>query len=41
MKLEKVNVPEQVTLNDSVLFEGDALHVLRKLPSESVQCVVT
>lgn len=41
MKLEKVDVPEQVTLKDSVIFEGDALHVLRKLPSESVQCVVT
>jgi len=41
MKLEKVELPEQVILKDPVIFEGDALHVLRKLPTQSVQCVVT
>jgi len=28
-------------LHDSVLFHGDALHVLQRLPAKSVQCVVT
>ena len=28
-------------LDDSVLFQGDALHVLQRLPAKSVQCVVT
>jgi site-specific DNA-methyltransferase (adenine-specific) len=29
------------TLNESTIFEGDALTVLRTLPDQSVQCVVT
>jgi len=41
MKLETVPAPELIRLEDSVLFEGDALQVLRLLPAESVQCVVT
>ncbi len=41
MKVERVALPEQVFLTDSVIFEGDSLHILRKLPSQSVQCVVT
>lgn len=41
MKLEKVSVPEQVVLKDSMIFEGDALLILKKLPPQSVQCVVT
>ena len=30
-----------IILRSSVLFEGDALQVLQRLPSKSVQCVVT
>jgi len=30
-----------ITLRDSIIFEGDALHVLQLLPSKSIQCVVT
>jgi site-specific DNA-methyltransferase (cytosine-N4-specific) len=41
MKHKKVYPPEYLTLDDSVIFEGDALHVLQRLPSKSVQCVVT
>lgn len=41
MKFEKVDHPKNVRLEDSVIFEGDSLHVLGKLPSQSVQCVVT
>jgi site-specific DNA-methyltransferase (adenine-specific) len=41
MKLKKAEQPEQVKLGESLILEGDALHVLRKLPSESAQCVVT
>jgi site-specific DNA-methyltransferase (cytosine-N4-specific) len=37
----KIEKPEKVELNDSVLFEGDALAVLERLPDSSVQCVVT
>jgi site-specific DNA-methyltransferase (adenine-specific) len=32
---------EVLPQKESVLYEGDALHVLQQLPSESVQCVVT
>lgn len=41
MKLEAIPSPERADLTESVLFEGDALQVLRHLPAGSVQCVVT
>lgn len=41
MKTEKVQHATQFDLSDSVIFEGDALTVLRRLPSNSIQCVVT
>jgi site-specific DNA-methyltransferase (adenine-specific) len=41
MKTEKVQKPAHLTISDSVIFEGDALTVLRRIPSSSVQCVVT
>jgi site-specific DNA-methyltransferase (cytosine-N4-specific) len=41
MKYKKVSTPERITLNDSVIFEGDALHALQRLPSNSIQCVIT
>jgi site-specific DNA-methyltransferase (adenine-specific) len=33
--------PDKSDLSDSVIFQGDALRILRQLPSESVQCAVT
>lgn len=41
MKREIITRPQYVNLEGSVIFEGDALHALSRLPSESVQCVVT
>jgi len=41
MKQKKVYPPEWFTIDDSVIFEGDAFHVLQRLPSNSIQCVVT
>jgi site-specific DNA-methyltransferase (cytosine-N4-specific) len=41
MKTRKIKKPEPLVIEDSVIFEGDALTVLQRLPSESVQCVVT
>ncbi len=41
MKLESVPPPETLSLQESTLFEGDALNILQRLPSNSVQCVVT
>ncbi|MCU7904499.1 MAG: site-specific DNA-methyltransferase [Candidatus Thiodiazotropha sp. (ex Epidulcina cf. delphinae)] len=41
MKRKKVSAPDKFTLDDSVIFEGDAIHALQQLPSNSVQCVVT
>lgn len=41
MKTRKIQKPEQILLKDSTIFEGDAITVLKRLPSESVQCVVT
>lgn len=41
MKLESIPSPERFRLEDSVLFEGDALQILHRLPTGSVQCVVT
>lgn len=41
MHTEKVSPPDQLSLASSVIFEGDALTTLKRLPSDSVQCVVT
>ncbi len=41
MKREKISKPEILSLTGSVILEGDALHALNRLPSESIQCVVT
>src|SRR4030042_725358 len=32
---------EKIVLIGSTILKGDALHLLRRLPSESVQCAVT
>jgi site-specific DNA-methyltransferase (adenine-specific) len=41
MRTKKIAKPEVLSLRDSILFEGDALTVLQRLPSNSVQCAVT
>lgn len=41
MKQEHISPPEKIPVEESVIFEGDAINVLRRLPSNSVQCVVT
>jgi site-specific DNA-methyltransferase (adenine-specific) len=41
MKTQKVSKSLPLSLTGSVIFEGDALAVLQRLPSQSVQCVVT
>jgi site-specific DNA-methyltransferase (adenine-specific) len=41
MRYQKVNPPNKLLLDDSAILEGDALHALQILPSNSVQCVVT
>lgn len=41
MKLEKISAPKQYNLNGPLVFEGDVLQALYRLPSESVQCVIT
>src|ERR1035437_3122392 len=41
MERKSLQKPIPLPLRESVLFEGDALQVLQRLPSESVQCVVT
>lgn len=41
MKYKKVTPQYTINLSDSLIMEGDALHALRLLPSNSIQCVVT
>lgn len=41
MRYKKVTPPNTINLDDSLIMEGDALHALRLLPSNSIQCVVT
>jgi site-specific DNA-methyltransferase (adenine-specific) len=40
-KTKKVTKPEPLQIDDSVIFEGDALAVLQRVPSSTVQCIVT
>ncbi|MCI5142659.1 MAG: site-specific DNA-methyltransferase [Candidatus Electrothrix sp. ATG1] len=41
MKRKKISKPNILPLRGSVILEGDALHALNRLPSDSIQCVVT
>lgn len=41
VKTTKVSRPQPLTLEESTIIEGDALTALRRLPDESVQCIVT
>ena len=38
---KKIAKPKRINIKDSVIFEGDALNVLTRLPDCSVQCIVT
>lgn len=41
MKTKKIAKPEPLELTGSVIFEGDALTVLSRIPDKFVQCMVT
>jgi site-specific DNA-methyltransferase (cytosine-N4-specific) len=41
MRTRKVQRPPKLAVAESTIFEGDALAVLERLPSDSVQCMVT
>lgn len=41
MKKQKIGKPEKLAFSDSMIIEGDALTVLRRLPDCSVQSVIT
>lgn len=41
MHTQKVERPSKLTITESIIFEGDALATLERLPSESCQCIVT
>jgi site-specific DNA-methyltransferase (cytosine-N4-specific) len=41
MKYGKINPPEKISLEDSLVLEGDAFQALQLLPSNSIQCVIT
>lgn len=41
MEYRKISPPEQISLQSSVIVEGDAIDALKAIPRESVQCVVT
>lgn len=41
MKKTRIARPAQLVLYDSVIFEGDALTVLSRLPAQSAQCLIT
>lgn len=41
MRTAKIRKPESLPVKGSIIFEGDALNVLQRLPSASVQCIVT
>lgn len=41
MEKKRIIKPDQYSLNGSAIFEGDALHTLYKLPSDSIQCAIT
>ncbi|MEI8703201.1 site-specific DNA-methyltransferase (plasmid) [Mesorhizobium mediterraneum] len=41
MKTSRIRRPPPLALNGSVIFEGDALTVLQRLPDRSVQCLIT
>jgi len=40
-KTKKITKPQLLSIDESVIFEGDALAVLQRIPSSTVQCIVT
>jgi len=41
MKYKKITTPKKVTVDQSLIMEGDAVNALRVLPDNSVQCAIT
>jgi site-specific DNA-methyltransferase (adenine-specific) len=41
MEHQKVSKPEKLSINSSLILEGDAFTVLQRIPDDSVQCIVT
>jgi len=41
MLYKKVVPPQKIKLEESLILEGDSLEILRLLPSDSIQCVIT
>lgn len=41
MKTQRVIKPSTIALSDNIIFEGDAITTLKRLPDRSVQCLVT
>jgi site-specific DNA-methyltransferase (adenine-specific) len=41
MKKQRIARPQNLIISDSIIFEGDAFEVLRRIPNNSVQCIVT
>lgn len=41
MKTTKVVRQPPLSISDSMIFEGDALTVLQRLPDQQAQCIVT
>lgn len=41
MRKQKIAEPEKLAFSSSVIFEGEALTVLRRLPDSSIQCAIT
>lgn len=41
MKRTNIQAPAPLTLDESLLLQGDACHALQRLPAASVQCAVT
>lgn len=41
MRKQKIELPVKLAFSNSVIFEGDALTVLRRLPDTSIQCAIT
>lgn len=41
VRTQKVGKPREINIHESILFEGDALAVLERLPASSFQCAIT
>lgn len=41
MKTARVLPPPKLLIRDSMIFEGDALNILKRIPEKTAQCVVT